>query len=65
MKSLFPKYNLLPMDKSDAMLCSFSEIFTGGQAAAYYSSLWSRMLAADIYCALVESPDNQREYGRR
>lgn len=45
----------IPLDKKDAHLCSTPAIFSGDFAAAYYCSLWSHMLAADIYQSFVES----------
>lgn len=47
--------NPLPLDKKDTHLCSTHEIFSGDFAAAYYSALWSHMLAADIYQSFVET----------
>lgn len=52
----------LPLDKKDAHLCSLGDIFSGDFAAAYYSKLWSHMLAADIYQSFVET--NKREMWR-
>ncbi|ODM94287.1 putative cytosolic oligopeptidase A [Orchesella cincta] len=52
----------LLLDKKDGHLCSTSEIFSGDFAAAYYSTLWSHMLAADIYQSFVEP--NKREIWR-
>ncbi|CAL8109986.1 unnamed protein product [Orchesella dallaii] len=45
----------LLLDKKDSHLCSTPEIFSGDFAAAYYSTLWSHMLAADIYQSFVEA----------
>jgi len=60
---LWPVYKSpLLLDKKDAHLCSTPEIFSGDFAAAYYSTLWSHMLAADIYQSIVAS--NKREVWR-
>lgn len=44
----------LTLDKKDAHPCAFLPIFSGDYAAAYYVSLWSHMLAADLYYSFVE-----------
>lgn len=54
-KSLWSEYNVLALDKRDAHPCSFAEIFSGDWAAAYYSHVWSRMIAADVYSAFYEA----------
>lgn len=57
-KELWPQFMMLPMDKKDSHLCSFAAIFSGEWAAAYYSHVWSRLLAADVYSAFYEVQDN-------
>lgn len=57
-KELWPQFMALPMDKKDSHLCSFAPIFSGEWAAAYYSHVWSRLLAADVYSAFYEVQDN-------
>lgn len=47
-KKLWPTYRCLPLDKRDAHPCSMTEIFSGDWAAAQFSHLYSKMIAADI-----------------
>ena len=51
--SLYKSSAGLLLEKVDSHPCSFHEIFSGDHPAAYYSSLWSTMLAADVYRAFV------------
>lgn len=57
-KELWPQFMSLPMDKKDSNLCSFAAIMSGEWAAAYYSHIWSRLLAADVYSAFYEREHN-------
>lgn len=53
-KRLWPKFQAFPLDKTDSHPCSFTDIVSGDWAAAYYSHIWSRMVAADIFSAFQE-----------
>lgn len=69
-KKLYPQFHPFPLDKKDAHPCSLSTIFSGDWGAAYYSRLWSRLVAADVYSAFAEakagkSGGQQAEAGRR
>ncbi|KOC62525.1 Oligopeptidase A [Habropoda laboriosa] len=61
MGRLWDKYFVLPAYKKDSHICSFKEIFSGDWAAAYYSNIWSRMIAADLYSAFQDVPDKNKE----
>ncbi|GAB0095431.1 uncharacterized protein DMENIID0001_108160 [Sergentomyia squamirostris] len=68
MKELWPQYMTLPLEKKDAHPCSFSPIFSGDYAAAYFSHVWSRVIAADVYSAFHEAskdPEALASVGRR
>uniref|UniRef100_A0A1B0CDE1 oligopeptidase A n=1 Tax=Lutzomyia longipalpis TaxID=7200 RepID=A0A1B0CDE1_LUTLO len=58
MRELWPRYMTLPLEKKDAHPCSFTPIFSGDWAAAYFSHTWSRIIAADVYSAFHEASGN-------
>uniref|UniRef100_A0A2M4BFJ1 Putative oligopeptidase n=1 Tax=Anopheles marajoara TaxID=58244 RepID=A0A2M4BFJ1_9DIPT len=64
---LYPQYHTFPLDRKDAHPCSMLPIFSGEWGAAYYSHLWSEMIAADVYSAFAEAkePAQREEVGRR
>jgi oligopeptidase A len=53
------------LDKRDAHPCSFTPIFSGDWAAAYYSSIWSQMVAADAFNAFRDNSEDVEEVGKR
>lgn len=69
MKRLWPMYFALPLEKRDVHVCSFEAIWSGNWAAAYFSKIWSEMIAADLYTAFQEIEFNdklgQKEMGAR
>ena len=67
-KKLWPHYRCFPLHKQDAHPCSFTQIFVDEWGAAYYSHIWSRMLAADLYGAFHEAGNDEKrikEIGKR
>jgi oligopeptidase A len=52
---LTPQYLVLAREREDCFPLYFEDIMTGNWAAGYYSHLWSRMLAADIFSAYWEA----------
>lgn len=60
-KELYPQYHVLPLDKRDSHVCSFSSIFSDEWGAAYYSKVWSRLVAADVYSAFQEVKNDEKE----
>lgn len=60
-KNLWPQYQCFPLDKLDSHPCSFTQIFSEEWAAAYYSQVWSRLIAADVYSAFHEVQGNENE----
>uniref|UniRef100_A0A1B0DHY8 Peptidase M3A/M3B catalytic domain-containing protein n=2 Tax=Phlebotomus papatasi TaxID=29031 RepID=A0A1B0DHY8_PHLPP len=58
MRELWPRYMTLPLEKKDAHPCSFTPIFSGDWAAAYFSHVWSQVIAADVYSAFHEASNN-------
>ncbi|XP_071557625.1 uncharacterized protein [Temnothorax nylanderi] len=68
MKRLWPKYFVLPLEKRDVHVCNFEAIWSGNWAAAYFSKVWSEMIAADLYTAFQEvksDESQQKELGAR
>ncbi|KAG5324823.1 COPDA oligopeptidase, partial [Pseudoatta argentina] len=68
MKRLWPKYFILPLEKRDVHVCNFDVIWSGNWAAAYFSKIWSEMIAADLYTAFQEikfDESQQKELGMR
>ncbi|XP_044760200.1 probable cytosolic oligopeptidase A [Coccinella septempunctata] len=61
-RNLWPQFIDFPLDKNDSHPCSFTQIFTEEWAAAYYSHIWSRVIAADIYSAFQEMEGNEQEF---
>ncbi|KAG4074280.1 hypothetical protein HA402_008689 [Bradysia odoriphaga] len=67
-KELWPQFCLIPLESRDSHVCSFSEIISGDYPAAYFSNIWSKVLAADIYSNFYEVRDNEQNVqavGRR
>lgn len=64
-KKLWPVYQCLPLDKKDAHPCSMVDIFSGDWAAAYFSHLYSKVIAADIYDAFSDESNSPAETGKR
>lgn len=63
-KRLWPKYRSFPLDKLDSHPCSFTQIFSEDWAAAYYSHIWSKLIAADVYSAFHEVQGDNGEIAR-
>lgn len=61
MNRLWKKYFVLPPNKKDSHICSFESIFSGNWAAAYYSHIWSKMIAADLYSAFQDISYENKE----
>lgn len=60
-KEYYKKYHVFEMDKKDTHLCSFTPIFSGEWGGAYYSNVWSDVLAADVYSAFWEANQTQND----
>lgn len=64
-KNLWTQYKVLPLDKKDSHPCSWLPIFSGDWAAAYYSHVWSRVIAADAFNAFNEEGAKIEDIGKR
>lgn len=64
-RKLWPIYRCMPFDKKDAHPCSWTEIFSGDWGAAYFSHLYSKMIAADISDAFLENSQDITVVGKR
>lgn len=51
---LWPEHFVIPHDSDDSQITSWVTLFCQNLGAAYYSNLWSQMMAADIYSAFQE-----------
>ena len=61
MNRLWKKHFAIPQNKRDCHVCSFESIFSGDFAAAYYSNVWSHMVAADLYNIFEEIPSKDAQ----
>lgn len=59
-KELWPQFCLIPLESRDSHVCSFHEIISGDYPAAYFSHIWSKVVAADIYSNFYEVRDNEQ-----
>lgn len=59
-KGLWSHYRCFPLHKFDSHPCSLTQIFVEEWGAAYYSHIWARVLAADIYSAFHEAHDEEQ-----
>ncbi|EDW24906.1 GL24403 [Drosophila persimilis] len=66
-RKLWPVYHCMPLDKKDAHPCSMTDIFSGDWAAAQFSHLYSKMIAADISSSFAaqRSDENYAAVGKR
>lgn len=64
-KRLWPVYKVLPLDKKDAHVCSMTNIIAGDWSAAYFSHLYSNMLAADVCEAFIDPKNDVTTIGKR
>ncbi|AHI66917.1 M3 family metallopeptidase [Burkholderia thailandensis] len=62
---IYQKYEFTPLDRQARSANTFSHIFSGGYAAAYYSYQWAQVLAADAYAAVEEARVERAEAGKR
>lgn len=60
-REMWPKYHALPFDKYDSHPLSFTKIMSDEWGAAYYSNVWSRMIAADVYSAFEEARHGDKD----
>ncbi|XP_063976815.1 uncharacterized protein LOC135162371 [Diachasmimorpha longicaudata] len=56
---LWDKHFVIPHDTDDSQITAWVSIFCHNLGAAYYSNLWSQMMAADVYSAFAEVKDNE------
>lgn len=61
MRRLWPEFRCFTLHKVDIHPCSFTQIFVEEWGAAYYSHIWSKMIAADIYSAFHEVREDHQQ----
>lgn len=54
-RRIWPEYHVLKLDKRDAHVCSMPAIISGEWSAAYFSNIYSQVIAADIHNAFTET----------
>nr|XP_018913258.1 PREDICTED: probable cytosolic oligopeptidase A [Bemisia tabaci] len=62
---IWPQHYTFPRSKWNSLPCQFSEVFSDGWAAAYYSRIWSQMIAADMTSAFHEENQDSESVGLR
>lgn len=60
MDKLWPMYSAFPLDPMDHSTLSFYPIFNES-SASYYSDIWSRVIAADVFTAFQEVGIDNKE----
>ncbi|KAJ9594975.1 hypothetical protein L9F63_013697, partial [Diploptera punctata] len=60
-KKLWAEHLAFPLDPRDSHPCSFTAIMCEEWSAAYYSHLWSQVMAADMFSAFVEAGLDNRD----
>jgi oligopeptidase A len=60
-RKLWPQYLAFPLDGKDSHPCSFTAIFCEEWGAAYYSHLWARVIAADVFSTFLEAGLDNKE----
>ncbi|XP_030573524.1 uncharacterized protein LOC115771794 [Drosophila novamexicana] len=58
-RKIWPVYHCMPLDKKDAHPCSMTDIFAGDWAAAHFSHLYSKLIAADISSGFAEQRNDE------
>lgn len=60
-KKMWPMYRSFPLDTLDSHPLWFTQIVCDEWGAAYYSHVWSRMIAADVFSAFHEAKDDEQQ----
>lgn len=58
-KRLWPEHFAFDLNPKDYHPCSFLHPFAGEFGAAYYSHIWSKMLAEDAVLTFKNEPDKK------
>lgn len=65
-KDLWNDYYAFPLSKWNSFPCRFSEVMSSEQGAcSYYSNIWSRMIAADVFQSFKVSDEPIKNTGLR
>lgn len=68
MRRLWEQFQVLPLDKRNSYPCSWTQVFSGAYGGAYFSDIWAKMVATDVYSAFYEAGDSaekRAEIGQR
>lgn len=64
-KNIWPQFFVYPLYEKYYEPLSMSEIVTQPWAAGYYSHIWSKMIAADVYSAFEDEDADSVAIGMR
>ena len=62
MKDVWTEVMPFELDNSNSHPCCMPLIVTGGYSAAYFSFLWSEIVAADVYAAFDEIAEDRGKF---
>lgn len=63
-KEMWGNYYGFPLSKWNSFPCRFAEVMSNEQgAASYYSGLWSRIIAADVFQSFKAPDENIKHLG--
>lgn len=68
MRRLWEQFQVVPLDKRNSFPCSWTPVFSGAYGGAYFSDVWSKMVATDVYSAFYEAGEKgekRAEIGQR
>lgn len=65
LQEMWDEYFVFPMSNYHSDPVRYTDIFSGPWGASYYSHLWSKMVAADVYQAFLDDKADEVNIGAR